>query len=91
MNNATPFTPGYVKENLVRVSDPSQSYCDRVKGRQILLDNAEREGRARKERIAKRNERTPSRALVGVIGIREVKQKGLWKLSAAEIKYDPYD
>ncbi|KAJ3480942.1 hypothetical protein NLI96_g8000 [Meripilus lineatus] len=90
LSNETPFTPTYVKSNLTRTSDPSQIYSNRVQGRQILLDTPERESRARKERISRRNEELTSRRKAGVIRKQEVKQKGLWKLSKAETKFDNF-
>lgn len=88
-NSSTPFTPTFVKANVTRSSDPAQIYTSRVQGRQILLDNPLRDSRTKQERAARkaRNSASKARAQAGVIGKKEAKQKGLWKLAKNETKY----
>lgn len=88
-NSSTPFTPTFVKANVTRSSDPAQIYTSRVQGRQILLDNPLRESRTKQERAARkaRNSASKARAQAGVIGKKEAKQKGLWKLAKNETKF----
>ncbi|EGN99323.1 hypothetical protein SERLA73DRAFT_18372, partial [Serpula lacrymans var. lacrymans S7.3] len=79
---ATPFTPEFVQSSVTQASDPAGIYTNRIKGRQVLLENPVRESRAKKERDEKKSRRLASkkRRDNGVVGKREAKEKGLWKL-----------
>jgi len=89
LNASTPFIPTYVKDNLTRVSDPSQVYASRVQGRHILLDNPPRHSKVTEERkVKKGSHRTRSNA--GIISPKEVREKGLWKLSRSQTKFTSF-
>lgn len=87
-NSYTPFTPEYVKRNVTRSSDPTQLYANRVQGRQILLQNPVRDSRAKKEREASRARRVTdkARSAAGVLGQKQAREKGLWKLDKSAAK-----
>ena len=68
-----------------------QAYASRVQGRQILLENPARESKAKKERDEKRAQRAAERAhkAAGVVGKKESRKRGLWKLQKEETKCGP--
>ena len=64
-------------------------YNDRVKGRQLLLENPARNSRAKKEldrkRAMRRKEREKKK-LGGVISKKKAKEMGIWKLDEEQAK-----
>jgi len=86
LNNSTPFTPALVHERLTQVSDPEQIYANRIKGRQILLDNPARVSKSRQEADEKRKARKKA-AQAKKKWVSPVNQAGLWKLKDSEAKY----
>ncbi|KAJ3511756.1 hypothetical protein NLJ89_g3908 [Agrocybe chaxingu] len=64
-------------------------YNNRVKGRQILLENPARESKAKKELDRKREIRKKARERkkLGIIGKREAKEKGVWKFDESQAKF----
>ncbi|KAF7793009.1 hypothetical protein EIP86_004114 [Pleurotus ostreatoroseus] len=92
LNSTTPFTPTYVKNNVTQSADPAALYASRVKGRQILLDNPARGGKAKLEREAKKSKRIANKARsdADLIGRNQVRGKGLWKLARSETSYNAF-
>ncbi|KAI0082688.1 RNase P/MRP p29 subunit, partial [Panus rudis PR-1116 ss-1] len=92
LNSSTPFTPTFVKDNITRSSDSSQIYASRVQGRQLLLDNPPRESKTRQQREERKRQRIASNARSdsSVIGRKEAQEKGLWKLSKSEAKFERF-
>lgn len=72
--------------NLTATSDPGSVYANRVQGRQILLENPVRDARKQKEEEDKRQKirELKKRKKLKVIGKREAKEKGVWKLDKAQ-------
>ncbi|KAF9446073.1 RNase P/MRP, p29 subunit [Macrolepiota fuliginosa MF-IS2] len=87
--SSTPYIPQYVTSNLTASSDPSDIYANRVQGRQLLLENPVRDPRKRKEEEEKRQKiyELKKRKKMGVIGKREAKEKGVWRLDKTQAKY----
>ncbi|KAI0798056.1 RNase P/MRP, p29 subunit [Abortiporus biennis] len=92
IDNTTPFTPTYVKQCITQGPNPNQLYSNRVQSRQILLENPPRESKAKLQRDAKRAKRLSqkARANAGVISKRSAGEKGIWKLSPAEAKFNNF-
>ncbi|KAI8998722.1 RNase P/MRP p29 subunit [Trametes punicea] len=88
-HSSTPFIPDYVKGNVSRAVDPSQTYASRVEGRQILLDNPARERKAKKVREEQRLKRASEQArkAAGIMSQEEGKKSGVWKLQKEETKF----
>lgn len=86
LNNSTPFTPALVHERLTQVSDPQQIYADRIKGRQILLENPARVSKSKQEADEKRTARKKATQAKKKWSS-PVNQTGLWKLKDSETKY----
>ncbi|CAA7265715.1 unnamed protein product [Cyclocybe aegerita] len=86
---SAPFTPTYVTSNLSLASDPTEMYNNRVKGRQILLENPAKESKAKKELDRRREIRKKERERkkLGKIGKREAKEKGVWKFDESQAKF----
>ncbi|EEB87077.1 hypothetical protein MPER_15733, partial [Moniliophthora perniciosa FA553] len=83
---ATPFVPTFVTSSVTQASDPAEIYASRVHGRKILLENPARESRTKREREEKRKRRIADKAKkrLGIIGRREAKEKGAWKLDKSQ-------
>lgn len=91
LTSDAPFTPTYVEARLSKKHvDPGSIYASRVKGRQIMLDNPARESQRRKSQEEKkqrvRAEKQKRKARRDVLGKREAKAKGLWKLEGEQAK-----
>ncbi|EIN10421.1 RNase P/MRP p29 subunit [Punctularia strigosozonata HHB-11173 SS5] len=84
-NNATPFTPSYVQLG----TSSTDQYANRVQGRHMFLANPVKASAAKQEREKRRNERRKANELKqrGVMGKREAREKGIWKLDPAQAKY----
>lgn len=63
-------------------------YNNRVKGRQILLENPMRDSRLKQELEKKRavRKQDKERKHAGVIGKKEAKEKGVWKFDERQAK-----
>lgn len=63
-------------------------YANRVQGRQILLVNPARLGRARKklEEKHRRQKAAKEKKRKGIISRREAKEKGVWRLDKTQAK-----
>ena len=87
-NSFTPFTPKYVEKNVTRSSDPAQVYIDRIRRRQIILQNRARDSHAKKEIEATHAKRVAekARSAAGVLGQKHAREKGLWKLDKSAAK-----
>ncbi|TFK21488.1 hypothetical protein FA15DRAFT_758702 [Coprinopsis marcescibilis] len=88
-SSSSPFTPTYVISSLSGSSDPTALYNNRVKGRQILLENPARESRLKKETERKKQERKKEKQQrkLGLIGKRKREERGLWKFDNKSIKF----
>lgn len=84
-----PYIPQYVTSNLSATSDPGAVYASRVKGRQLLLENPARKSEKKKEEEQKRQRVQESKRhkKLGVIGKREAKEKGVWKLEKSQAEW----
>ncbi|KAI0309664.1 RNase P/MRP, p29 subunit [Amylostereum chailletii] len=84
-----PFTPQYVQSSLT-VDNSAALYNERVRRRQILLENPHRISSAKQDRTARRLRRQEemARKKSGVMGRKEAAQKGVWKLKKEQTKYD---
>ncbi|KAF7773435.1 hypothetical protein Agabi119p4_5602 [Agaricus bisporus var. burnettii] len=87
--SSTPYIPQYVTSNLSATSDPDALYANRVKGRQLLLENPVRKSEKRKaeEEKHRRAQESKKRKKLRVIGKREAKEKGVWKLDKSQAEY----
>ncbi|RDB21834.1 Ribonuclease P protein subunit p29 [Hypsizygus marmoreus] len=90
LSSNAPFTPTYVISQLTQSSDPAGMYASRVQGRQMLLENPARESRAKKQLDQKRARQNADKekSKKGIIGKREAKEKGVWRMDAAQAKFD---
>ncbi|TFY57749.1 hypothetical protein EVG20_g8421 [Dentipellis fragilis] len=88
--SALPFTPRYVQNNLAGVPDPATTYQERVRKRQIMLENPQKASRERLEREANQSRKQAAKAArrLGVMNRKEATEKGLWKLKKEETKYE---
>ncbi|KZT68989.1 RNase P/MRP, p29 subunit [Daedalea quercina L-15889] len=89
LNSATPFTPTYVKDHVLRSADPVQTYASRVQGRQILLENPAGSSRTKQLREEKRARRLSDKAkkTAGVASSRDARQRSFWRLKQQETKF----
>lgn len=88
--SSSPYIPQYVTSNLTASSDPDTKYLDRVKGRQLLLENPVHDSRKRKEEEEQRekaHERKKQQQRARGMGKREAEAKGVWKLDKEQAKY----
>jgi ribonuclease P protein subunit POP4 len=90
--SSAPYIPQYATSNLSATSDPDALYANRVKGRQLLLENPVRKSEKKKEEERKRQQAQESRKRkkLGVIGKREAKEKGVWKLDKSQAEWVLY-
>lgn len=77
-----------MKSNLTATSDPGGVYANRVQGRHILLDNPVQDPQKRKgdEDKQMKARQVRKRKKLKVIGKREAKEKGVWKLDKTQAK-----
>ncbi|KAG7095192.1 hypothetical protein E1B28_005969 [Marasmius oreades] len=88
LTTAQPFVPTFVQSSVTQASDPSEIYASRVHERRILLENPVRGSHIRKDREKKRQRRTAyKQKKVGIMGRREAKKKGVWKLDDSQAKF----
>ncbi|KAK7040751.1 RNase P/RNase MRP complex subunit [Paramarasmius palmivorus] len=89
-STTSPFVPAFVTSSVTQASDPAEIYASRIHGRKILLENPVRESRTKKEREEKRKRRIADKEKkkLGVIGRREAKERGVWKLDERQAKFD---
>lgn len=78
-----------MKSNLTATSDPGGVYANRVQGRQILLENPVRDSQKKKDNDDKQMKirQMRKRKKLNLIGKREAKEKGVWKLDKAQAKF----
>lgn len=88
LSSSAPFTPNYVQTSVTLSSDPVGIYNNRVKGRQIMLENPARDSKAKRERNEKKVKRAAQklRRKANGIGRREANEKGTWKLEEEQTK-----
>jgi ribonuclease P protein subunit POP4 len=90
LSGADPFTPKYVQSVVTQASNPAEIYATRVKGRMLLLENAAKESRMRKERNAKKAKvrEAKERKKLGVLGRRQgtSRQLGLFGFDQSQAK-----
>ncbi|KAJ6492795.1 Rof/RNase P-like protein [Mycena vitilis] len=88
---ADPFTPKYVQSVVTQAPNPAEIYATRVKGRMLLLDNAAKESRIRKEQNAKKakEREAKERKKLGVLGRRQgtTRELGLWGFDESQAKF----
>ncbi|KAJ7258098.1 Rof/RNase P-like protein [Mycena haematopus] len=86
-----PFTPQYVQSMATQASNPAEIYASRVKGRMLMLDNAAKESRLRKERNAKKVKvrEAKERKKLGGLGRRQgtARELGLWGFDESQAKF----
>ncbi|KAJ7865541.1 Rof/RNase P-like protein [Mycena leptocephala] len=91
LSAADPFTPKYVQSVVTQTSNPAEIYATRVKGRMLLLENAAKESRMRKERNAKKIKvrEAKERKKLGVLGRRQgtSRQLGLFGFDQSQAKF----
>ncbi|KAJ7449295.1 RNase P subunit p29-like protein, partial [Mycena latifolia] len=80
---ADPFTPKYVKDIVAPAYNPAEIYATRVHGRILMLENAAKDSRLKKERDAKKAKVRAAKErkkLGGGLGRRQgtARQLGLW-------------
>lgn len=87
-SSESPFTSDYVTSHLTQSSDPGGMYANRVRGRQMLLENPARESRAKKQQDEKKARQIAEKEKKkhGVIGKREAKEKGVWRFDETQAK-----
>ncbi|KAJ7167566.1 Rof/RNase P-like protein [Mycena filopes] len=77
---------------VTQASNPAEIYATRVKGRMLLLDNAAKESRLRKERNEKKAKvrEAKERKKLGVLGRRQgtVRDSGLWGFDESQAKFE---
>ncbi|KAJ7123667.1 Rof/RNase P-like protein [Mycena epipterygia] len=88
---ADPFTPKYVKEIVSQASNPGEIYASRVHGRMLLLENAAKDSREKKEREEKKAKvrAAKERKKLGGLGKRQgtARELGLWGFDAAQANF----
>lgn len=85
LNNLTPFTPRLVHASLTQASDPEHVYVNRIRGRQILLENPVRVSKLKQQAEEKKQARKKA-ARAKKKPTLPVNQAGLWKLKDSETK-----
>ncbi|KAL4269223.1 Ribonuclease P protein subunit [Pleurotus pulmonarius] len=89
LTSKDPFTPTYVQANLTAGTDPATTYEQRVKNRQLLLENPVRDSRAKKERLEKKAKKKAEKERVaGVLGKKDARLKGVWRLDESQAKWN---
>ncbi|TFK40457.1 Rof/RNase P-like protein [Crucibulum laeve] len=65
-------------------------YASRIHGRMMLLENPQRESRAKKEMELKhaRRKAEKEQKKLGIIGKREAREKGVWKFDEQQMKFE---
>lgn len=86
LNNTTPFTPSLIKGRLSAASNPEQIYANRIKGRQILLENPPRASKSKQEADEKKRARKLTAGKVKKQWAPFAGDNGLWKLKDSEAK-----
>ncbi|KAJ7703943.1 Rof/RNase P-like protein [Mycena rosella] len=88
---ADPFTPKYVKDVVDKAYNPAEIYQNRVHGRMLMLENAAKDSRLKKERDAKKAKvrAAKERKKLGVLGRRQgtTRELGLWGFDASQAKF----
>ncbi|KAJ7108074.1 Rof/RNase P-like protein [Mycena crocata] len=87
---ADPFTPKYLASVVTR-ANPAEIYANRVHGRMLMLENAAKEGRLKKERDEKKAKarEAKERKKLGVLGRRQgtARKLGLWGFDESQAKF----
>jgi len=81
------FTPPFVMSQLTQASDPANTYENRVKGRQIFLENPVRQSKLRKQLEEKQQQRQTQEQELGITSKRREKEHGFWRFDESQIKY----
>ncbi|KAJ8700810.1 RNase P/RNase MRP complex subunit [Pleurotus ostreatus] len=87
LTSKDPYTPMYVQANLTANTDPATIYEQRVKNRQLLLENPVRDSRVKKERLEKKTRKKAEKErIAGVLGKKGARSKGVWRLDESQAK-----
>ncbi|KAF9499011.1 RNase P/MRP, p29 subunit [Pleurotus eryngii] len=83
------YTPTYVQANLTVNTDPATTYEQRVKNRQLLLNNPVRNSRVKKERLEKKTRKKDEKErIAGVLCKKGAQSKGVWRLNESQAKWN---
>ncbi|KAF7439980.1 hypothetical protein PC9H_000317 [Pleurotus ostreatus] len=89
LTSKDPYTPMYVQANLTANTDPATIYEQRVKNRQLLLENPVRDSRVKKERLEKKTRKKAEKErIAGVLGKKGARSKGVWRLDESQAKWN---